>query len=73
MVLAWLPRNDPDAKPGQLARAAGEKLPVPDTPCFAWVVGESSLPVSLRRHWVHAGIPKSQIIFCGYWRAAPTH
>jgi NADPH-dependent ferric siderophore reductase len=49
------------------------ELPVPDVPFFAWAVGESSLPVALRRHWVKAGVPKENIMFCGYWRSAHRH
>jgi len=34
-----------------------------------WAAGEQSLAVAMRRHWVHAGAPKTAISFCGYWRS----
>jgi NADPH-dependent ferric siderophore reductase len=33
-------------------------------------VGEQSLVAAARRHWVAAGVPKRDVTFCGYWRAA---
>ncbi|HLT61050.1 MAG TPA: siderophore-interacting protein, partial [Microlunatus sp.] len=66
--LVWLPRTDPGAVPGRVALAAAADLPTPTEPSYGWVVGEQSLAVGLRRHWVQTGWPKSQILFCGYWR-----
>ncbi|MEV0162378.1 siderophore-interacting protein [Nonomuraea fuscirosea] len=62
--VSWIVRDDPGAVPGTAALS----LPVPQEPCYGWVVGESELPVRLRRHWVRAGVPKEHIMFCGYWR-----
>ncbi|MCR6484892.1 siderophore-interacting protein [Amycolatopsis sp. OK19-0408] len=70
--VTWLPRTR-GATPGQTALAAAQDLPTPTTPAHAWVVGESTLAVSLRRHWVRAGIPKQDIMFCGYWKAGRAH
>ncbi|MEU8637728.1 siderophore-interacting protein [Amycolatopsis sp. NPDC048633] len=66
--VGWLPRAR-GAVPGRTALAAAQDLPAPNTPVHAWVVGEAGLAVSLRRHWVRAGIPKNDIMFCGYWKA----
>lgn len=66
--ITWLPRSDPHGPPGQAALAAAEALPVPSDPFYGWVVGEQTLPSTLRRHWVQAGVPKGNIMFCGYWR-----
>ncbi|WP_407674900.1 SIP domain-containing protein [Nonomuraea fuscirosea] len=65
-------RDDPGAVPGTVALTAALTaalaLPMPEEPCCGWVVGESELPVRLRRHRVRAGVPKEHIMFCGYWR-----
>ncbi|WP_217616127.1 siderophore-interacting protein [Cellulomonas sp. GbtcB1] len=66
----WVVRDDPHAVAGPAALAAVEALPVPDEPVTAWVVGEQSLVAAARRHWVAAGVPKQDVTFCGYWRAA---
>lgn len=66
MEITWIPR--PHGVPGRAALAAAEALPVPSDPFYGWVVGEQTLPSSLRRHWVQAGVPKGNIMFCGYWR-----
>nr|WP_326645391.1 SIP domain-containing protein [Nonomuraea fuscirosea] len=68
----WIVRDDPGAVPGTVALTAALTaalaLPMPEEPCCGWVVGESELPVRLRRHRVRAGVPKEHIMFCGYWR-----
>ncbi|MCS0638279.1 siderophore-interacting protein [Streptomyces sp. LP05-1] len=69
----WVVRGDAAVVPGHKAREAVEALPVPREPFYAWVVGESTLPTALRRHWVRAGVPKENIKFCGYWKAGRTH
>ncbi|MGP3957001.1 siderophore-interacting protein [Nonomuraea sp. 3N208] len=72
--VSWISRDDaPHAVPGRAALAAAQALPVPAEPFFGWVVGEQTLPVTLRRHWVKAGVPKDHIVFCGYWRAGNSH
>ncbi|WP_019632449.1 siderophore-interacting protein [Actinomadura atramentaria] len=68
----WVVRTA-DSAPGQAALACAQALPIPDEPFYGWVVGEQSLPTSLRRHWVKAGVPKENIAFCGYWRAGKAH
>lgn len=65
----WLVREDPHALPGRAVLAAVEAVPVPDG-AYAWVVGEQSLVADARRHWVRAGLPKTDVSFCGYWKAA---
>ena len=67
--ITWAVRTDPFAVPGRAALAAARAVPVPVSG-YGWVVGEQSLCADLRRHWVDAGLPKSSISFCGYWKAA---
>lgn len=70
--ITWVARQDPDAVPGRAVLATVLTAPVPDT-FYGWVVGESALPVAVRRHWTAAGVPKENIMFCGYWRAGKSH
>nr|BFE86995.1 hypothetical protein GCM10020093_095960 [Planobispora longispora] len=64
-----MPREDPHEVPGRAALALARELPVPAESFFGWAVGEQALPAALRRHWIGAGVPKGNIMFCGYWRA----
>ncbi|MEU5879396.1 siderophore-interacting protein [Spirillospora sp. NPDC047279] len=68
VTVEWLVR-DGDA-PGALALRTATGLPRPDGRFYGWVVGESALPTGLRRHWVTSGVPKDDVMFCGYWKAA---
>jgi NADPH-dependent ferric siderophore reductase len=70
VVVTWVARDDEAAVPGRKALAAATLLPVPAEPFYGWAVGESALPVAMRRHWVAAGVPKENIMFCGYWKSA---
>lgn len=65
----WVVRPDPHALPGRAVLAAVEAAPVPPA-AYAWVVGEQSLVADARRHWVRVGVPKPDVTFCGYWKAA---
>lgn len=69
----WLIRDDHARTPGALALKALTELSGPDAPgasCHAYVVGEQALPTAARRHLIaQRGLDKSQISFCGYWRA----
>ncbi|WP_142120663.1 SIP domain-containing protein [Rarobacter faecitabidus] len=38
-------------------------------PAYGWVVGEQGLVTAVCRHWAGTGLPKENIMFCGYWRA----
>ncbi|MCD0449800.1 siderophore-interacting protein [Actinocorallia sp. API 0066] len=67
VTVEWLPRS-PNTRPGTLALEAATALPTPATPFYAWTVGESTLPTTLRRHWLTTGVPKQNIMFCGYWK-----
>ena len=69
MEVTWLPRAGDHAVPGRAALDAATALPLPGEPVYGWVVGEQTLPTSLRRHWVRAGMPKQNIMFCGYWKS----
>lgn len=71
--IRWITRAQPEDVPGRAALAAAQALPLPEGPHYAWVVGESALATSLRRHWVAAGVPKGDISFCGYWKAGDAH
>ncbi|WP_333618172.1 siderophore-interacting protein [Dietzia sp.] len=62
----WVFR-DPDDAPGSDALAALRELDHGSSVC-AFAVGESSLATGTRRHLVAAGVPKSNITFCGYWK-----
>lgn len=65
VAITWLLR---DGVPGRAALAAARSRPVPAEPFYGWVVGEQTLPSTLRRHWVRSGVPKSNVMFCGYWK-----
>ncbi|MBF4564558.1 siderophore-interacting protein [Plantibacter sp. VKM Ac-2876] len=71
--LRWVVREDPHDVPGRAALAAAAALGVPDTPCYAWVVGEQSLAANVRRLWVRGGMPKERVMFCGYWKVGKAH
>ncbi|PKW14851.1 siderophore-interacting protein [Saccharopolyspora spinosa] len=64
----WVVRDHPESTPGRAALAAAQALPTATSPTYGWVVGESNLAASLRRHWIRNGLPKDHIMFCGYWR-----
>ncbi|WDG17918.1 siderophore-interacting protein [Microbacterium sp. Clip185] len=63
----WLVR-DAQARPGTLALAALEDVPLPAEGVHAFIVGEQSLPTSARRALVARGLDKASISFIGYWR-----
>ncbi|MCP9948198.1 siderophore-interacting protein [Actinomadura madurae] len=67
----WIVREN--GVPGRTVLKAAESLDLPTEPFFAWTVGEQTLPTRLRRHWVKAGVPKNNIMFCGYWRNTHNH
>jgi len=69
MEVRWLPRADPHDRPGTLALAAIKAFN-PERPerLHAYLVGENAIPVEGRRHLVAAGVPKSRIVFVGYWK-----
>ncbi|EFV14750.1 siderophore-interacting protein [Segniliparus rugosus] len=67
--VAWLPRKDPHARPGELALHEAKHAKPPAADSHTFVVGESGLPTGLRRHLVNlAGVPKSRVTFVGYWK-----
>lgn len=69
MAVTWLVRTDPLAPTGRAALDAVAAVPLPAGRCYGWAVGESALATGARRHWVQAGLAKSDVTFCGYWRA----
>ncbi|TKV57173.1 siderophore-interacting protein [Nakamurella flava] len=66
--VVWVVRADPFAVPGRAALAAAQEVPVPLSG-YGWVVGEQGLCADLRRYWLAAGMPKTSVSFCGYWKA----
>ncbi|MDN5895158.1 MAG: siderophore-interacting protein [Nocardioides sp.] len=67
--MTWVVRDDHSAVPGRAALETAQALATPDGPFYGWVTGEQTLPSNLRRHWIHSGVPKQNIMFCGYWKA----
>ena len=65
----WVVRDDPHAVPGRAAGAVAQALPAPAVRTYGWAVGESALPIAMRRHWLTQGFAKHDILFCGYWKA----
>lgn len=67
--LRWVVRQDPHAAPRRGGRPCGRRRAKASPPgCSGWAVGESHLPTTMHRHWVDRGLPKSSIMFCGYWK-----
>jgi len=54
--------------PGEGALAALLARSAADPGAYAYVVGESALATSGRRHLHAAGLPKNRITFSGYWK-----
>lgn len=67
--IEWVVRTDPHAVPGVAAGIRARLLPSTGERFYGWAVGESALPIAMRRHWIAAGVAKSDILFCGYWKA----
>jgi NADPH-dependent ferric siderophore reductase len=65
IAVDWIVRDYGD--PGVLALAAAKELPISVT-TSVFVVGESSLATGLRRWAVDRGVPKSNIVFSGYYK-----
>lgn len=63
----WLVR-DAQTRPGTLALAALDDVPLPAEGVHAFIVGEQALPTSARRALVARGLDKASISFIGYWR-----
>ncbi|OLR94512.1 siderophore-interacting protein [Actinokineospora bangkokensis] len=68
VAVTWVVREDPHAVAGRAVLAAATALELP-RPFFGFVVGEAGLATGLRRHWVKSGVPKEDVLFCGYWKA----
>lgn len=67
--IRWLPRADPHDRPGVLALDAVKAF-APKRPeqLHAYLAGEQAFVAESRRHLVAAGVPKSRIVFTGYWK-----
>ena len=68
MTVEWCVRGDDHATPGVLVAERARSEPQPPERSYAWVVGESSMAVGMRRHWVTQGTAKADVTFCGYWK-----
>lgn len=69
LTVHWVTRNA--GRPGALALDTVTTLGVsPAASVFA--VGESQLATGTRRWAIGEGVPKDNIVFCGYWRLAAT-
>ena len=69
VAVHWIVRP-PDAPVGRTALEHLRELPFPDGTVNAFAAGESKLATGARRHLVNErGVPKSNVTFCGYWRA----
>ena len=66
--VTWLTRDSHD-RPGAAALATLRGRALPPEPFYGWAVGEQQLASGARRHWVDGGVSKSNLMFCGYWRA----
>ncbi|WP_350347615.1 siderophore-interacting protein [Agromyces sp. G08B096] len=65
----WIVRR-PDQAPGEAALAHLRELPAFEGTLTAFAAGESKLATGTRRHLVNdRGVPKTDVTFCGYWRA----
>lgn len=69
MAVHWIVRR-PDAAVGRTALEHLRELALPDGTVSAFAAGESKLATGARRHFVNdRHVPKSNVTFCGYWRA----
>lgn len=67
MSLSWVVRSAAD-RPGARVVEAVQSAALPSGTPYAYLVGEQSIPTTLRRWLVGRGVPKSNITFTGYWR-----
>lgn len=66
--VTWLSRDGAPAVGGGMLRDAIARTDFPAGRPYAWVAGESSAVVGLRRHLVNErGIDKKDVYFSGYW------
>lgn len=71
MRLQWLVRQH--GAIGQTALAASRRVPVREG-WSVFAVGESALATGVRRWAVgERGVPKSDVVFCGYWKLGKAH
>lgn len=68
----------PPGRPGPgAALAPGRRTPpappLPSGPFHGWAVGEPAPPTGPHRRWIKAGVPRENILSCGYWRAGKAH
>jgi NADPH-dependent ferric siderophore reductase len=66
--VTWLTRDDPALVGGVTALEAVRALTAVDPAGYAFVVGESTLATSARRHLHRLGLPKDRITFSGFWK-----
>jgi NADPH-dependent ferric siderophore reductase len=67
-TVTWLSRDGAPAVGGGMLREAIARTEFPVGRPYAWVAGESSAVVDLRRHLVNErGVDKKDVYFSGYW------
>jgi len=73
LAVTWVVREEaaPGSVPGTTALQVASALSAAPSDAYRWVGGEQALASGMRRHWVHTGVPKDAISFCGYWRSRP--
>ncbi len=66
----WLPRISPQERPGTavLSAVLAYEPERPET-LSAYLAGEQGFVAAGRRHLIAAGVPKTRIVFTGYWKA----
>ena len=66
MTLHWVSRAE-----GGTALDRLRSLDLPAGTPYAFAVGESKIATGARRYLVsERGVPKGNVTFCGYWKAA---
>ncbi|MGI9822799.1 siderophore-interacting protein [Agromyces sp. Marseille-Q5079] len=70
VTVHWIVR-DHDEPAGVRALEFVKGLEFPSGTVTAFAAGESALATGARRHLVNErGVPKANVVFCGYWKAA---
>ena len=66
--VSWIVRDGSAVVAGAMALQALQSLTAVDPTAYAFVVGESTLATSGRRHLHRLGLPKDRITFSGFWK-----
>ncbi|MEH1098899.1 siderophore-interacting protein [Micromonospora sp. CPCC 205561] len=72
VTLTWLHRGGTPAGRGDVVIRALRELAFPAGTPYAFVIGESAMVTTVRRHLcVERGVAKERVYFGGYWKTAP--